>query len=62
MQVQLIRTYPAHQSAIQTLVTASNGKHLISGGDSSDPPVLKVWSLDSDEATGALRGHNAPGW
>jgi WD40 repeat protein len=60
MQVQLIRTYPAHQSAIQTLITASGGKYLISGGDSGDSPALKVWSLNSDEATGALRGHNAP--
>jgi WD40 repeat protein len=60
MQVQLVRTYPAHQGTIRALVTASNGKHAISGGDSSGNMALRVWSMNSDEATGELRGHNAP--
>ena len=32
----------------------------MSGGDSDDSPTVKVWSFNSDEATGVLRGHSAP--
>jgi WD40 repeat protein len=49
----MLNVIPIHNTAIEALAYAPDGRHLLSGSDQ----IAEVWDAESGEKTQSLRGH-----